>query len=133
MAANFSIVTDREHFVVLLANVTEREHRMSLSLAADKESAAVQFATQFGEMLRNRREALGMRQDDLALATGLGRRFIIELEGGKPSAQLGKALLAANALGLRPFDVLSATGREDDQLLPDLPEEFPDLPEEPHE
>ncbi len=102
---------------------------MPTTLVADKESAAVQFAEQFGAMLRNRREALGMRQDDLALATGLGRRFIIDLERGKPSAQLGKALLAANALGLRPFDVLSATGREDDQLLPDLPDETSDLPE----
>jgi transcriptional regulator with XRE-family HTH domain len=100
---------------------------MVAPLVADKESAALQFAEQFGTMLRTRREALGMRQDDLALATGLGRRFIIELEGGKASAQLGKALLAANALGLRPFDVLSATGREDDQLLPDL--DLPD-PEE---
>lgn len=92
------------------------------TLSADKESAAQQFAKQFGEMVRQRREALGMRQDDVALATGLGRRFIVELEGGKSSAQLGKALLAANAVGLRPFDVMSATSREEDQLLPDLPE-----------
>jgi transcriptional regulator with XRE-family HTH domain len=95
---------------------------MPNTLAGDKESAAQQFAKQFGDMVRQRREALGMRQDDLALATGLGRRFVIELEAGKSSAQLGKALLAANAVGLRPFDVLAATSREDDQLLPDLAE-----------
>ncbi|MBL8549916.1 MAG: helix-turn-helix transcriptional regulator [Hyphomonadaceae bacterium] len=88
----------------------------------DKESAAQQFAKQFGDMVRQRRDALGMRQDDLAMVTGLGRRFIIELEAGKSSAQLGKALLAANAVGLRPFDVMAASTREDDQLLPDLPE-----------
>lgn len=88
----------------------------------DKESASRVFAKRFGEMVRQRRDALGMRQDDLAMVTGLGRRFIIELEAGKSSAQLGKALLAANAVGLRPFDVMAAATREDDQLLPDLPE-----------
>ena len=41
-----------------------------------------------------------MRQDQLALATGVGRRFLIELEGGKPSCQLGRSLLVAQALGL---------------------------------
>lgn len=106
---------------------------MATSLVADKESAALQFAVQFGQMLRHRREALGMRQDDLAVATGLGRRFIIELEAGKASAQLGKALLAANALGLRPFDVLSATGRENDQPLPDMIEDIPELLEDSDE
>jgi transcriptional regulator with XRE-family HTH domain len=95
---------------------------MPNNLAGDKETAAQQFAKQFGDMVRQRREALGMRQDDLALATGLGRRFVIELEAGKPSAQLGKALLAANAVGLRVLDVLAAADREDDQLLPDIAE-----------
>ena len=95
---------------------------MSALSEGGKEDAASQFAKQFGELVRQRRDALGMRQDDLALATGLGRRFIIELEAGKASAQLGKALLAANAVGLRPLDVMSAAIREDEQLLPDLPE-----------
>jgi transcriptional regulator with XRE-family HTH domain len=72
--------------------------------------------------VRERREALKMRQDDLALATGVGRRFILELEAGKPSCQLGRALLVAAAVGLRPFDLMSANG-DDNALLPDLADE----------
>ena len=51
-----------------------------------------------------------MRQDDLALATGVGRRFLIDLEAGKSSCQLGLCLLVADALGLRVTDFLTSTG-----------------------
>jgi transcriptional regulator with XRE-family HTH domain len=82
-------------------------------------------ALAFGSMIRGRRKALNMRQDQLALATGVGRRFLIELEAGKPSCQLGRSLLVAEALGLTPANVLacrstSATAAAAD--LPDLPE-----------
>ena len=68
-----------------------------------------------------------MRQDQLALATGVGRRFLIELEAGKPSCQLGRSLLVAEALGFTPADILAhrapsaATAAAD---LPDLPEDM---------
>jgi len=42
-----------------------------------------------------------LTQRDLALAIGTGERFIVELEAGKPTAQLEKALAAARAVGLR--------------------------------
>ena len=51
-----------------------------------------------------------MRQDQLALATGVGRRFLIDLEAGKSSCQLGRSLLVAEALGVRPADILVSTG-----------------------
>jgi hypothetical protein len=62
-----------------------------------------------------------MRQDQLALVTGVGRRFLIDLEAGKSSCQLGRSLLVADVLGLRLADMptvggLSATEQE----LPDL-------------
>jgi transcriptional regulator with XRE-family HTH domain len=88
---------------------------------------ASEAASDFGSRIRSRRKALKMRQDQLALATGVGRRFLIDLEAGKPSCQLGRSLLVAEALGLTPADILahgkpsqSATGPD----LPDLPEEF---------
>src|ERR1700722_19458414 len=89
------------------------------------ERTASQLASEFGAVIRNRRKALNMRQDQLALATGVGRRFLIELEAGKPSCQLGRSLLVAEALGFTPADVLacrnaSATAAAAD--LPDLPE-----------
>jgi hypothetical protein len=37
----------------------------------------------------------------LALAAGTGERFIVELEAGKPTARLGKALAVVAVLGLK--------------------------------
>jgi DNA-binding XRE family transcriptional regulator len=89
--------------------------------AADRRASEAALA--FGSLIRCRRKALKMRQDQLALATGVGRRFLIDLEAGKPSCQLGRSLLVADALGLLANMIttggLSATAQE----LPDLPEE----------
>jgi transcriptional regulator with XRE-family HTH domain len=81
-------------------------------------------------MIRSRRKALNMRQDQLALATGVGRRFLIELEAGKPSCQIGRSLLVAEALGLRPADILVTGSRAQSASVPDLPD-LPDEVEEP--
>ncbi len=81
-----------------------------------------QQAVRFGTLVRERRKALDMNQDDLALASGVGRRFIIDLEAGKPSLQLGKALVVAGAVGLRVFDLLTQDNAEN-ALLPDMPED----------
>ena len=77
-------------------------------------------AMRFGQIIRERRKELKLRQDDVALATGLGRRFIIELEAGKPTCHLGKALLVAATLGLRPLDMMQEAQADNDALLPDL-------------
>src|SRR5690606_19360870 len=58
-------------------------------------------AEDFGRQVADARRALGLTQRDLALAIGTGERFIVELEAGKATAQLGKALAAAKAVGLR--------------------------------
>jgi len=71
-----------------------------------------------------------MRQDQLALATGVGRRFLIELEAGKPSCQLGRSLMVAEALGLRPADVPASSGPSQSATAPELPD-LPDAVEEP--
>ena len=72
-----------------------------------------------------------MRQDQLALATGVGRRFLIDLEAGKSSCQLGRSLLVAEALGVRPADILASTGPSQCAApdLPDLAEEDEELDE----
>jgi transcriptional regulator with XRE-family HTH domain len=95
-------------------------------------------ATAFGSMIRGRRKALKLRQDQLALATGVGRRFLIELEAGKPSCQLGRSLLVAEALGLTFADILACCSDQSPALtspalpsvdLPELPDEIPELPD----
>lgn len=56
---------------------------------------------QIGAIIREARRAQGLRQDQLAGAAGVGVRFIVELEAGKPTVQLGKALGVLAALGCK--------------------------------
>lgn len=78
-------------------------------------------AEAFGRMIRERRRALGMRQEDVALATGVGRRYLIELESGKPTARIGPALMIASLLGIYPVavDEMPTTGSSGG-ILPSL-------------
>ena len=52
-----------------------------------------------GKIVRSTRKACRMRQDELAGAAGVGLRFIVELEAGKPTVQLGKTLQVLSVLG----------------------------------
>ena len=54
----------------------------------------------FGKALRARRKKLGYTQAVLSEETGFSVSFISDLERGKPTAELGRALLLANLLGL---------------------------------
>ncbi|MGE3832138.1 MAG: helix-turn-helix transcriptional regulator [Parvibaculaceae bacterium] len=54
---------------------------------------------EIGEIVRKTRKASGLRQDELAGAAGVGLRFIVDLEAGKPTAQIGKTLQVLAALG----------------------------------
>jgi transcriptional regulator with XRE-family HTH domain len=82
-------------------------------------------ARAFGRLVRDRRKALGLRQEDVVLATGVGRRYLIELEAGKPTARLGPALMIARQLGIVPALMHPSTvpdkGYGGLPTLPDLP------------
>lgn len=54
---------------------------------------------EIGDLVRTTHKAAGLRQDELAGAAGVGLRFIVDLEAGKPTAQIGKALQVLDALG----------------------------------
>lgn len=56
--------------------------------------------TDIAASIKAARRKLKLRQAELAAATGVGVRFLIELEAGKPTVQLGKTLAVLNALGL---------------------------------
>jgi len=55
---------------------------------------------QIGEFVKSARKSLGVTQRDLALTSGTGLRFIIELEQGKPTCQIGKVLTVLHTLGI---------------------------------
>jgi y4mF family transcriptional regulator len=54
---------------------------------------------EIGNIVRTTRKAAGLRQDELAGAAGVGLRFIVDLEAGKPTAQIGKTIQVLAALG----------------------------------
>ena len=57
-------------------------------------------AASFGRALRTRRRELGYTQAFLSEASGLSISFISDLENGKRTVELDKAIRLANLLGL---------------------------------
>jgi len=64
---------------------------------------------ELGTLIRQRRKAMGLTQLDAAGLCGVGERFLSELERGKSSASLGKALQVLHRLGF----TVSATHHPD--------------------
>lgn len=54
---------------------------------------------EIGGIVRTTRKAFGLRQDQLAGAAGVGLPFIVDLEAGKQTAQIGTALQMLATLG----------------------------------
>ena len=54
-----------------------------------------------GKVVRQTRKSLGATQKHLALTSGTGLRFIIELESGKETCQIGKVLTVLHTLGIK--------------------------------
>ena len=60
---------------------------------------SIRSPQQLGDALRAARKQLGLRQPQLALAAGVGVRFIVDLEAGKPTLRLENVLRVIDALG----------------------------------
>ena len=60
---------------------------------------SIRTSQQLGNVLRVARKQLGLTQPQLALAAGVGVRFIVELEAGKPTLRLEHVLRVIDALG----------------------------------
>ncbi len=72
-----------------------------------------QAAAQIGHLVKKTRKSLGVTQKELALTSGTGLRFIIELEKGKPTCQLAKVLTVLHTLGIKLELTAPATARDD--------------------
>lgn len=64
------------------------------------ETALKYTPEQIGSMIRDTRKRLGVTQKDLALTSGTGLRFVIDLEKGKETCELGKSLRVLQTLGI---------------------------------
>ncbi len=60
---------------------------------------SIRSPQQLGDVLRAARKLLGLTQPQLALASGVGVRFIVDLEAGKPTLRLENVLRVIDALG----------------------------------
>ena len=58
-------------------------------------------AKELGTIIQKTRKAQGMTQPQLAMACGTGIRFIVDLEAGKETCQIGKVLNVIQMLGLK--------------------------------
>ena len=63
----------------------------------------------FGKIIRTYRKRQGATQTQLAAVANTGLRFISDLENGKPTVQLDKALRVAKILGVN-IEVLENKG-----------------------
>jgi y4mF family transcriptional regulator len=62
-----------------------------------------------GRAVRAIRKQLGLTQPELAMTAGTSLRFIVEVEKGKPTCQLGKVLTVLATLGVA-LDLSPPTG-----------------------
>jgi y4mF family transcriptional regulator len=68
----------------------------------------IRDSQQLGALIRETRRARGLNQHQLAALAGVGPRFVSELEAGKPTAELARALRILSVLRIQ----LEATARE---------------------
>jgi HTH-type transcriptional regulator / antitoxin HipB len=59
----------------------------------------IQSPKNLGQLLRDARQQLGLTQAKLALAAGVGVRFVVDLEAGKPTVRLASVMQVVSALG----------------------------------
>ncbi len=84
---------------------------VSITSRTSSVPTALRTPVDLGDVVRRARLNRRLSQSELATAAGTGRRFISELEAGKPTLEFGRLLSVCNALGLQ----LLASASTDDQ------------------
>ena len=71
----------------------------------------IRTMAQVGDIVRRSRRRRGLTQADLALDAGTGRRFVSDVEAGKPTIEFESLMKLCKSLGVRLF----AIGADDDE------------------
>ena len=79
--------------------------------------------TDLGRRIRARRRELGRSQAEIARRSGCSRQWLVGLEGGKETAEVGRVLRVLHALGLRVALEVRPTDTETGRLLDAIIEE----------
>jgi HTH-type transcriptional regulator/antitoxin HipB len=61
----------------------------------------IRTPTDLGALIRDRRTKLGLDQKSLAAKVGVSRQWIVEMEKGKPRAEIGLILRTIDSLGIQ--------------------------------
>lgn len=64
------------------------------------ESPALSSVADLGRIVHDKRKDMKLTQQQFADLTGVGRRFILELEAGKPTLEFGRILKVCQAVGI---------------------------------
>jgi len=83
----------------------------------------VQSPKQLGASVRTIRKNLGLTQTELALTSGVGVRFIVDLEAGKPTVRLESVLRVIDGLGgtLQLSEKENSADEDDDKVASHAP------------
>ena len=76
------------------------EGTLSQSRSPSSVPTEIRSTADLGRLVRRARENRGLTQQEFADLTGVGRRFISELENGKPTIEFAKALKVALGAGI---------------------------------
>jgi HTH-type transcriptional regulator / antitoxin HipB len=112
---HLGLVPEREHSDLLRAKnalmfpygnsiliFTPKRVEYSRTVTCLDRMQAMRYTPQdIGKLVRETRKGLGVTQKALALTSGTGLRFIIELEKGKETAEIGKVLTILQTLGIQ--------------------------------
>lgn len=72
---------------------------------AEKQKTEIRTPAHFGKLLKTVRKAKGLTQQEFADLSGVGRRFVVECEAGKPRLEFAKVLQVAAAAGIDIFAI----------------------------
>jgi HTH-type transcriptional regulator/antitoxin HipB len=65
-----------------------------------RKAMQIRTAKDVGALIRDKRKAQKLDQAELAKKVGVNRRWVLEVERGKPRAEIGLVLKTLDALGL---------------------------------
>ncbi len=74
-------------------------------IAKTAERVKINVPSQLGQLIKLSRNSKNFTQQQLADLAGVGRRFIVECEAGKPRLEFAKVLQVASAVGIDIFAI----------------------------
>ena len=80
--------------------VVERRHGTMSAFDDKRRPMQIIDPDDIGKVIREQRRRLGLDQQELADRVGVSRQWIVEIEHGKPRAEIGLLLKTINALNL---------------------------------